>query len=40
VCSNAPTSSHEVTVDVTNCGDLIGSFDNILKVLEQADTEE
>lgn len=28
------------TVDVTNYGDLISSFDRILKVLEQADTEE
>jgi prepilin-type N-terminal cleavage/methylation domain-containing protein/prepilin-type processing-associated H-X9-DG protein len=28
------------TVDVTNYGDITSSFDRILKVLEQADTEE
>ena len=33
-------ADHRFTVDVTNYGDLILSFDKILKVLEQADTEE
>jgi prepilin-type processing-associated H-X9-DG protein len=33
-------SDRRFTVDVTNYGDLTSSFDRILKVLEQADTEE
>ncbi|HZR19965.1 MAG TPA: prepilin-type N-terminal cleavage/methylation domain-containing protein [Verrucomicrobiae bacterium] len=33
-------SDRRFTVDVTNYGDLTSSFDRILKVLEQADSEE
>jgi prepilin-type N-terminal cleavage/methylation domain-containing protein len=34
-----PNGDRRFTVDVTNYGDIISSFDRILKVLEQADTE-